>query len=431
MNTTTKKKLQKFIDIKNDLKEKINAKGGSITDTTPFAEYPSIADELMGSGGSGDPTGKHKVTYFDLDGSELKVEYVEDGGTTTPPSDPSYDSEYLRFVGWSDIPETITSDYLIGAKYETITGDTYLFIKLTEVIGLEIPSMRITNVTSIDWGDGNVDTNFGINDTNVTHTYADYGEYVIKISGIVKFRDYLFNSSSNVYNNSLQKVYIGNTVTDISSNVFNRFYNLASINIPENITNIGVYSFYSCWSLKGIVLPETITAIGYSVFYNCYMLTYIVLPNNITAINDSLFYCCKCLQTISMPESVTSMGVNIFYGCNCLKSINIPRNLTSMKANMFYECYILSNIIIPENITSFEHYVFYSCNNLLNCVLTCTSVPTMSSSGIFNNINKIATIWVRDELVDSYKSATNWSTYASYIKPLSSMSDKLREELGL
>ena len=71
--STTAEKLQKIIDIKNDLKEKINAKGGSITDTTPFAEYPTIADELMGSsGGEGEvrslkfllDTIKHMNTFF-------------------------------------------------------------------------------------------------------------------------------------------------------------------------------------------------------------------------------------------------------------------------------------------------------------------------------------------------------------------------------
>jgi hypothetical protein len=28
-------------------------------------------------------------------------------------------------------------------------------------------------------------------------------------------------------------------------------------------------------------------------------------------------------------------------------------------------------------------------------------------------------MWVKDKLVNGYKSASNWSTYASYIKPLS------------
>ena len=82
--STTAEKLQKIIDIKNDLKEKINAKGGSITDTTPFAEYPTIADELMGSsGGEGstdmlqarvDATNSCKYLFYQYTGDN--VDYI-------------------------------------------------------------------------------------------------------------------------------------------------------------------------------------------------------------------------------------------------------------------------------------------------------------------------------------------------------------------
>lgn len=49
--STIVEKLQQLKNIKNDLKEKINAKGGSITDTTPFSEYAGQVDNLSGGGG--------------------------------------------------------------------------------------------------------------------------------------------------------------------------------------------------------------------------------------------------------------------------------------------------------------------------------------------------------------------------------------------
>ena len=51
--STISEKLQQLNNIKNDFKEKINAKGGSITDTTPFSEYPSQVENLSGGGGGG------------------------------------------------------------------------------------------------------------------------------------------------------------------------------------------------------------------------------------------------------------------------------------------------------------------------------------------------------------------------------------------
>ena len=49
--STVLEKLQELKNIKDDFKEKINAKGGSITDTTPFSEYPSQVENLSGGGG--------------------------------------------------------------------------------------------------------------------------------------------------------------------------------------------------------------------------------------------------------------------------------------------------------------------------------------------------------------------------------------------
>ena len=401
--STTAEKLQKIIDIKNDLKEKINAKGGSITDTTPFAEYPIQVENISSGGGSGDTTEKHKVTYFDVDGTVLKTDYVEDGGTTTPPSDPNYDSEYLQFDCWNyDVANLVVDrDINIGAIYKTITGDSYFFIKLTENIGLEVPTLKITGATSIDWGDGTVDT-------KLTHTYADYGEYVIKVSGMTSINSYLFNSQSSVYNYSLQKCYLGNTVTSLGNNAFYNCYSLTNTTIPEGVTSIPDYAFNYCYGLTSIVIPESVTSIGNSAFYGCYSLTTIVIPEGVTSIGTNAFNSCYSLTSIVIPESVTSIGINAFNSC---------RSLTS--------------IVIPEGVTSIGNEAFATCHSLKNYVFNCSIVPTLSNTNAFGSNNKSAYIWVRDELVDSYKSATNWSTYASYIKPLSSMSDKLREELGL
>lgn len=96
-------------------------------------------------------------------------------------------------------------------------GDGYK-IRLTENIGLTIPTMKISGATSIDWGDGTVDT-------NLTHTYADYGDYVIKISGMTQITSYFFGSSSSLYNYSLLKCYLGGTVTSIGNNAFSLFIN--------------------------------------------------------------------------------------------------------------------------------------------------------------------------------------------------------------
>ena len=76
------------------------------------------------------------------------------------------------------------------------------------------------------------------------------------------------------------------------------------------------------------------------------------------------------------------------------------------------------------NITSIGNYAFYKCTNLSIFALpNITRVPTLGSD-VFTNTpiaNGTGYIYVPDDLVESFKSATNWSIYADQIKAISEM----------
>lgn len=67
---------------------------------------------------------------------------------------------------------------------------------------------------------------------------------------------------------------------------------------------------------------------------------------------------------------------------------------------------------------------FRECGSLSSLVVYSESVPILSNSNAFL-LTPIADgtgyIYVLDDLVDSYKSATNWSTYAEQIKSISEL----------
>ena len=396
-----------------------------VVDVSQYASA-SVSVASSGSGGGGEVGDGYKIRYIDVDGTVLKTEYVPSGGKLTPPSNPTYDSEYLEFNTWNyDIDNYIVNGNTdVGAIYRTITGDSYLFIRLTENIGLTIPKMNISGATSIDWGDGTVDT-------NLTHTYADYGDYVIKISGMTQITNYLFGSSGSLYNYSLLKCYLGSTVTSIGNNAISSCDSITSVVIPESVTSIGNYAISSCRSLTSVVIPESVTSIGNYAFNNCFSLTSVVIPESVTSIENKTFYYCYSLTSVVIPENVTSIGNEVFSYCYSLTSVVIPESVTSVGDSAFSYCHSITSVIIPENVTSIGSSAFSSCRSIKHYVLECSSVPTLSNTNAFSNINKVATIWVKDELVEEYKSATNWSTYATYIKPISAMPQKLKEELGV
>lgn len=114
--------------------------------------------------------------------------------------------------------------------------------------------------------------------------------------------------------------------------------------------------------------------VGAKAFNNCPNLVYVDL-HAVTSIGDYAFENCKALKTANFP-AVTSIGKNAFYGCTALVTL-ILRNT--------YKVATLSNAAAFGN------------------------MPIQSGRGY---------IYVPRALVDGYKAATNWSTYAAQFRSL-------------
>lgn len=140
--------------------------------------------------------------------------------------------------------------------------------------------------------------------------------------------------------------------------------------------------------------------------------------DGITSIADNAFFNYQPLISIDIPNSVTSIGNGAFNGCNGLTSVTISSGVTSIGNNAFYSCQYLSSIIIPSSITSIGIYAFFSCYRLSSVTVEATTPPTLGT-GAFTNIGSFK-IYVPSESVETYKSANNWSSYASEIQAIPS-----------
>ena len=106
--------------------------------------------------------------------------------------------------------------------------------------------------------------------------------------------------------------------------------------------------------------------------------------------------------------------------------------LTSIPDN-FFSTYQQPNLtIIDAPLTTFYSKSFIGLKLLSNLVLRNNSVPTLSSTDYITSGTSIPTdsfldgyIFVKDDLVDSYKSATNWSSFSSKIFPVSAYDQSL------
>ena len=153
------------------------------------------------------------------------------------------------------------------------------------------------------------------------------------------------------------------------------------------------------------------------------------INDRITTVKDQLFYYSTSLTTVSIPEC-TSIGSYAFIGCKSLTTIDLPE-CTSIGNYAFNSCTSLTTVNLPK-CTSIGDFAFQNCTNLTTIILSNNQVATLSSRYAFNSsaITRTGYIYVPDNLVDSYKSDTNWSTYANQIKPLSELPSNLKEKYG-
>ena len=175
--------------------------------------------------------------------------------------------------------------------------------------------------------------------------------------------------------------------------------------------NIRDGAFRYCSSLTSVSFPNA-TSIGGRAFNNCTGLTSVSIPNA-TSIGTQAFYNCSSLTSVSIPGA-TSIGDFAFHNCRKLTSVSIP-GATSIGQYAFYDCRSLTSASFPE-VTSIDVYAFNSCSALTTLYIGTESntVCTLSSKNAIPS--SVTDIYVPASLVDSYKSATNWSTFASKIK---------------
>lgn len=210
------------------------------------------------------------------------------------------------------------------------------------------------------------------------------------------------------------------------------------LNLCKNVTST-YQMFYLCSTLKSVDLSDfdmsNVTTMYY-MFYMCTSLKSIIWKNGTTSKNTDMgnvFYACNNLESIDLSNfdtsNVTSF-VSLFYNCQRLAQIDVSNFNTSNAKQMdymFYGCIALSKIDISNfdgNKLISNSLMFGNCSNLLIVIINRQDVFKMTNTNMFQN-TPIASgtgfVYVPDNMVETYKSATNWSTYADQIKGMSEL----------
>lgn len=186
----------------------------------------------------------------------------------------------------------------------------------------------------------------------------------------------------------------------------------------DRITTVGACAFLGCQALTAIDLPN-VTQVNRNAFESCVRLSTINLPK-VTALDRGVF-ANSAIQQANFPL-VTTIGDNCFYTAKHLISANLPL-VTSLPIDSFR----LSTIQTADfaAITNINRTAFTDCTKLETLIIRTSSVCVISDISIALRGSKIAAgtgyIYVPDNLVDSYKAATNWVALANQIKPISAL----------
>ena len=305
------------------------------------------------------------------DGGRLNIntDYYEYMGSKYYEGTVTNDGEYYYFALPSEAPQSIIIDrldYYESTPIHLIVGSKQASVEYAEK---EIPTAKVYNtVEDMEVvGCPTVGINqYGVVGDNV-YQFEESEEWVNKAKSSLKF--------VAKYNDGNANVIECNTSNELSSGEIK----------PSYLSNNAMTEAY---------IGDCVTSIGNSAFSYYSGLTSCTIGSGITSISDSAFYECSALISINLPNSVSYIGDTAFAFCSGLTSCTIG-----------------------SGITSIGMYAFNHCSSLTSVTVNSLTPPTLSEYYVFDNTNDCP-IYVPSQSVSAYKSATNWSSYASRIQAI-------------
>lgn len=145
--------------------------------------------------------------------------------------------------------------------------------------------------------------------------------------------------------------------------------------------------------------------------------------SRITSLGWYAFYGCSNLTSVSLPLVAKSSG-NAFTACSNLADVQMPM-LTEVSTNMFMSCHSLVKLKFPALQNINQNGFAYSAS-IETLILPNTQMCTLSNKNALRltPIEKgTGYIYVPQSLIEAYKAATNWVTYAAQFRAIEDYPD--------
>ena len=207
-----------------------------------------------------------------------------------------------------------------------------------------------------------------------------------------------------------------NSIVRLDARAF-AYTRLTSIVLPNNDIEFGQGVFNQS-TLKTVDLGNSITRLS-SMLFASTKISQIEIPSSVKQIEWEAFANCTNLETVIFNEGLETIGTHIFNKNTKIKELVIPASVKTIDSMAFEYCTALEKIVFLSENIAFSWRPLTYCESLKTIELHATTVPNIGNLFFeYNNTPHFEGIYVRSELVDSYKSHSAWQEYKDYIKAL-------------
>lgn len=419
-----------------------------------IAQISAVLDGKAG-GGTAEPAEEKDVNFWDYDGTLLHSYTLDELQALTELPEGPDGTDLIAFHGWNwtlDALKAHAAPMDVGALYSTRDGLTHLFIHVCSKLHSDITmyyNQDVAGAVLVDWGDGSPVESSDVAGTvtSLTHSYAEYGEYDIRLR-CTAGNCYLGYGGANTnlfaisltkldqypYLTLLQRAYLGsNTTLGLAGFRYckhlSEYTQDASSGLPP-----GESSLRQCGNLKHVNLCPGSEPLGKYALEKS-GLDQVSLPYNTETIPTSAFRDCKSLRRVRTPKTAVLSGGYHFFGaefmtetpycfvggggqqefraCYSITEYRIPDGQTSINRYMFYYCYSLSRLTIPASVTTIGAYAFNQCTSMDRLCFLSETPPTVDNVNAFTSVPTTCVVEVPAASLEAYQNATNYSGIAA------------------
>lgn len=371
------------------------------------------------------------VNFYDYDGTCLYAYTIAEAQALTElPPLPSHEGLICQGWNWS-LEDVKALDQLmaIGANYVTDDGKTRLYIKLEYEQHLTVPlyiRQSVSEGVEIDWGDGSaIETISGTGEVNTSHTYAQLGEYVIRLNAVSGQMGFGGSNRLSVVGADrptiLRKAELGNGITSKSIGTgANSFYGcryLKTITTPKDIVVVTQYSFSGCYSLVAFIFPMAATPGEFAYWFdNAVSLEIVSFNKAIGRIFTAGMNGCYGLKYVALCRktvSTSAIGDYALQNAYSVKRVEVPEAATAINTSAYANCRSLIEFTVYANVAKIGSSAWSNNYSMARLRFLPATPPTVANANAFSGIPTTCIVEVPAESLEAYQNATNYSGIAA------------------